>query len=354
MESRKDPRGGRPLRAAVFGVGALATTLALASASFAQQSPFSTQPTPPSSGAFTLPAPGRPGQTLRPGESPTGSTPALTPLRSTPGAGPVVAPGSTLPPPLPPPEGGGPPPPSTDASTSRRAVKLPPRPLVAPPLAAEPTEPIPQVDPVVLKAGLTVTLRVCQVLPADGFSAGERLLNSRPAIQEGDRFLAEVIDPCPPQPSLLGGVVTSITPPGHFGRPGYVGLQMTQLVRTDAGKTEMLPWRMDMADRRFSAKMRRVLLSALLGLEGAGTGASVGAQYAGGNMAFIGGGMGIGAIVGMGYASLQRGTEANLEPGDTFEIVVGTTDYRPVSREWQTILYPAADADGKAKHKRTR
>jgi hypothetical protein len=63
-------------------------------------------------------------------------------------------------------------------------------------------------------------------------------------------------------------------------------------------------------------------------------------------MAFIGGAMGIGAIVGMGYASFQRGTEANLEPGDTFEIVVGTADYRPVSREWQTILYPAANPSG--------
>jgi hypothetical protein len=63
-------------------------------------------------------------------------------------------------------------------------------------------------------------------------------------------------------------------------------------------------------------------------------------------MSFIGGGMGIGALVGMGYATFQRGLEANLESGDTFEIVVGTTDYRPVSREWQTILYPAADTSG--------
>ena len=40
-----------------------------------------------------------------------------------------------------------------------------------------------------------------------------------------------------------------------------------------------------------------------------------------------------------------------LAPGDTFEIRVGTTQYRPVSREWQTILYPAGDAGGeKRKH----
>jgi hypothetical protein len=63
-------------------------------------------------------------------------------------------------------------------------------------------------------------------------------------------------------------------------------------------------------------------------------------------MAFIGGGLGIGALVGLGYASFQRGVEAALEPGDTFQITVGTTQYRPVSREWQTILYPAADAGG--------
>jgi hypothetical protein len=40
---------------------------------------------------------------------------------------------------------------------------------------------------------------------------------------------------------------------------------------------------------------------------------------------------------------LQRGTEPNLEPGDTFEVVVGTTCYRLIPREGQTILYPAAN-----------
>jgi hypothetical protein len=125
---------------------------------------------------------------------------------------------------------------------------------------------------------------------------------------------------------------------------------MVQLVQANEGRTGWVPWRMDMADRRFSTRMRRILLSTLLGLEGAGTGASVGAQFSGGNMAFIGGGMGIGAIAGFGYASFQRGTEANFEPGDTFEIVVGSTSSRPVPREWQTILYPAAEPSaGKVK-----
>jgi hypothetical protein len=243
-------------------------------------------------------------------------------------------------------------PPLSESASPIRASELTPPPAVAPRLHAGPTAPAPGVSPVVLKKGMTVTLRVCQVVPSDGLTASERLLNSRPAIQPGDRFLADLIDPRPPLPALVGGVVTSITPPGRFGRPGYVGLQMTQLVQTDEGKTDWIPWRMDMADRRFATRMRRVLLSTLLGLEGAGTGASIGAQFFGGNMAFIGGGMGIGALVGVGYATFQRGVEANLEPGDTFEIMVGTTDFRPVSREWQTILYPAADtSSGKVKKK---
>jgi hypothetical protein len=343
MQSREEPRESRLKRAVVVGAWVLATTWNLAAVSSAQQSPF-TQPSPRSSGSFSLPPPSPPRRDAtptRPGESMTRPAAPLSPLRPPPGTD------STLPLALPLPllrDGTAPPLPN--GATSPHAEKLPPKPGVAPPMAAAPTGPISKVEPVVLKAGLTVTLRVCQVLPIDGYTAGERLLNSRPAIQEGDRFLAEVIDPCPPHPALVGGVVTKITEPGRFGRPGFVSMKMTQLVQTNQGGTEWLPWRMDMADRRFATRMRRVMLSTLLGLEGAGTGASVGVQYAGGNMAFIGGAMGIGAIVGMGYASFQRGTEANLEPGDTFEIVVGTTDYRPVSREWQTILYPAANPGG--------
>lgn len=211
-----------------------------------------------------------------------------------------------------------------------------------PPLNASPTAPAPHVDPVVLREGQCVTLRVCQVIPADGLTAGERLLNSRPAIQPGDGFLAELIDPRPDYPVLVGGTVTEIIEPGHFGKPGYVKLRMTQLVQTTDGGSAWVPWRLDTADRRFTTHMRRIMLNLLLGLEGAGTGASVGSQFFGGNMVFIGGGMGIGALVGIGYASFRRGTEANLEPGDMFEITVGSTKLRPISREWQTILYPAA------------
>jgi len=239
----------------------------------------------------------------------------------------------------------------SEGTKPSHAPKLPPAPTIMPPLNAAPTAPGPRAAPFLLKPGRDVTLRVAQVLPADGLTSGERLLNGRPAIQPGDCFLAEIIDPCPPFPILVGGTVTKITEPGHFGKPGYVSLQMTQLVQDAGGNRGVVPWRMDLADKRFTTKMRRVLLSTLLGLEGAGTGASIGAQFSGGNMAFIGGGMGIGALVGMGYASFQRGTEANLEPGDTFGITVGTTQYRPVSREWQTILYPAGipTTGGKAK-----
>jgi hypothetical protein len=232
-----------------------------------------------------------------------------------------------------------------------RSSSLPPAPAVAPPLTAAPTGPVPRQAPVLLHVGEKVMLRVCQMLPADGLSAGERLLNSRMPLQPGDRFLAEVIAPLPPHPVLVGGTVTNITRPGWFGRPGYVTLQMSQLVQTIEGQTAPVPWQLDLADRRFATRMRRVLLTALFGAEGIGAGASVGAQMSSGNMGFIGGGMGIGLLVGLGYASFQRGTEASLEPGDTFEIAVGSMNYRPVSREWQTILYPAVDPTSRRRNK---
>jgi len=242
------------------------------------------------------------------------------------------------------------PPPRPEASIPPQ--KLPQAPSVLPPLQAAPTAPVPHVEPVLLRGGDRVTLRISQVLPADHLSPGERLLNSRPPLQPGDRFLAEVIEPLPPYPVLVGGMVTTITKPGWFGRPGYLTFQMTQLVQTVEGQSGLVPWQLDLADRRLASRMRRALITTLLGMEGIGEGASVGSQFIPGNMAFIGGGMGIGLLVGLGYASFQRGSEANLEPGDTFQIVVGSTRYRPVSREGQTLLYPAADANrGRGKKK---
>jgi len=338
--------GGVRLGALGVGIGLAFGLVAPAAA----QSPFTGPPS--RTGSFGIPRASAPSDRTPP-PRPPGTTPPAAGSRLAPLPG-AAAP-TDLPEPLPAeelPEALG-----VDTSPSGEAPTrtgiLPPRPYVAPPLAAAPTGPVPRAEPIVLRAGMEATLRITQVIPADGFSSGERLLNSRPALQPGDHFLAELVDPCPPSPILVGGTVTRITPPGRFGRPGYVSLQLTQLVQNAEGEEGWLPWRMDMADRRFTTKMRRVLLTAMLGVEGVATGASIGSQFHTANMAFIGAGMGIGALVGFGYATLQRGVEANLEPGDMFQIVVGTTEYRPIAREWQTILHPAAEPSvGKSKKHR--
>ena len=225
--------------------------------------------------------------------------------------------------------------------SSARADELPPPPLVAPPLTATPTDPIPPPHLALLRPGEAVTLRVLQVIPPDGLSPGERLLNGRNPILPGDRFLAEVIEPPCDAPALVGGAVTKVVRPGWFGRPGYVTLQISQLVQTVDGKDQIQPWRINTEDRQLATRMRRAMLTALLGLEGAGVGASLGAQALQANELWIAGGAGAGLLLGLGYSSFQRGSEASLEPGDTFRIVVGTMSYKPVSKEWQTILYPA-------------
>ncbi|HZV06263.1 MAG TPA: hypothetical protein VE999_14385 [Gemmataceae bacterium] len=196
----------------------------------------------------------------------------------------------------------------------------------------------------VLRQGEAITLRIRQVLPADGLSPGERLLNSRQPIQPGDRFLAEIIDPPCSPPALVGGSVTGTTPPGWFGRPGSVTLQLSQLVERVDGQTRLLPWQIDLADRRLSTQARRILLTALFGLEGAGLGAVIGAQtgVTPKKILPVSAGAGVGLILGLGYASFQRGREPILEPGDTFRLIVGTTSCQPLPRDLQTILYPAA------------
>jgi hypothetical protein len=215
-----------------------------------------------------------------------------------------------------------------------------PTPWVSPPLAAAPTDPAPGPPlPAPLAAGQAVTLRVLQVLPADGLSPGERLLNGCRDIRPGDRFVAEVIDPPCPQALLVGGKVTKIVKPGWFGRPGYVAVEFIQLAQAPGAPPAS--WPVDLADRRWSERLRRTLIAALLTTDGVIAGASIGAQLSQGHPTFISGGMGVGAVVGLAYASLQRGVEARLEPGDTFRIVVGTCHYRPIPGDWQTILYPA-------------
>jgi hypothetical protein len=185
------------------------------------------------------------------------------------------------------------------------------------------------------------------VIPRDGLSPGDRVLNGLPPLVPGDRLLAEVIAPGPHVPALLGGTVARIDPPGKFGKPGRVALELGQLVTFNDGRSAMVPWVFDLEDRRFNVRMRRRILLALFALEGVGVGASVGAQLAGGNNPFfVGGGAGVGLLSGIGYASLMPGRQATLEPGETFQVKVGTLSYRPVAPAAPLELYPARSRSG--------
>ena len=153
----------------------------------------------------------------------------------------------------------------------------------------------------------------------------------------------------------MGGTIVKVAPPGKFGRPGRLTLQMTQVVENRDGTSRPVPWLFDTEDRRFSTRAQRRLLTSLMGLEGASVGASLGSQLLGpasANPVMVSGGAGIGLILGLGYASFRRGVEANLEQGDTFEVVVGTTSYRPVPRTVLTTLFPAPDPSKPGKGKR--
>lgn len=237
-------------------------------------------------------------------------------------------------------------------SESPKNPELPPAPLVAPALTAAPTAPLPPPPPALLRPGETVTLRVLQVLPADGLSPGERLLNGRNPILPGDRFVAEVIEPHCTGPALVGGSVAKVVRPGWFGRPGYVTLQLAQLIQMVDGKIQQAPWQISTQDQQLAARMRRALLTALISGEWAVVGASAGAQdLVLHNGLWVGSAAAMGLALGIGLASLQHGTEGSLEPGDTFRIVVGTLKYQAVPKDWQTILYPAADP-GKRKIRR--
>ncbi len=199
-----------------------------------------------------------------------------------------------------------------------------------------------------------MTLRIRQVFPSDWFSPGERLLNGRPPIQPGDHFLAEVVKPPSIPQVLVGGTIVKVSPPRRFGRPGRITLEVAQLVESPDGKSQAIPWQFDTEDRSFATRRHRALLTALLGVEGAGVGASLGSQWSASVMKIpiiVGGSAGAGLIVGLGYASLQRGAEATLEPGDSFEVEVGTTTYRPLPRTALLNLYPAPDpSHHKGKH----
>ena len=179
-------------------------------------------------------------------------------------------------------------------------------------------------------------------------SPGDRVLNGLPTIVPGDRVLAEVLAPGSHPAALVGGTVARVAPPRRFGKPGKVTLQLGQLVTQGAGQSVLVPWVFDLEDRRFNVQMRRKVLLALFAAEGAGVGASVGSQLSGGNNPyFIGGGAGVGLISGIGYASLMPGREATLEPGDTFQVEVGSLSYRPLPTSPPLPLHPVPDATRK-------
>jgi hypothetical protein len=219
------------------------------------------------------------------------------------------------------------------ASAQSEAPIVPPAPE-PPPAASEIAR---------LRPGETVTLRVRQVIPCDGLTSGERLLSGRPALVPGDRVVAEVVQPGVHPPALIGGTIVQIAPPRRFAKPGRVTLQLGQLVQTAPGSSALVPWIFDLEDRRFNVQMRRRVLLALFAAEGAGIGMSLGAQAGPGNPAYLGLGAGVGLLAGIGYASLMPGRAASLEPGDTFEITVGTLSYRPLAPSPPLALHPAPD-----------
>jgi hypothetical protein len=117
---------------------------------------------------------------------------------------------------------------------------------------------------------------------------------------------------------------------------------MTQIVEKPDGTSDFVPWLWSTEDRRHKTLAERAALTALFGLEGAMFGAGMAAQVAPKRSpVWIGGGTAAGVIVGLGYAGIRRGVEASLEQGDMFEIVVGTTSYRPIPRASLTTVYPA-------------
>ena len=96
--------------------------------------------------------------------------------------------------------------------------------------------------------------------------------------------------------------------------------------------------------------MRRRLTLALFAAEGAGIGASLGAQAGPSSPAYLGLGAGVGLLTGIGYASLMPAGEASLEPRHhTFRITVGTLSYRPLSLSPPLSLHPAPDSAKRTK-----
>jgi len=207
-----------------------------------------------------------------------------------------------------------------------------------------------------LTPGAKVNLRVRQVIPVDGLSRGERMLNGQHPIKAGDVFTAELPGPAEQPSIILVGCVEEVTPPGRFGRSGKISVKLAWPF--DPAGNQSDSWGFDVEDQRFtSAHKRRAIMSLFL-VEGFALGASVGSNLDHGKSAATLGGGGVGLLLGIAYASLQPGQAASLEPGDTLAVVVGTTDARKLPPESPLKVFPAHEPEKekqmKNKHNRRR
>lgn len=196
--------------------------------------------------------------------------------------------------------------------------------------------------------GTKVNLYVRQVIPIDGLSRGERMLNGEHPIKAGDAFTAEW--PVSPgrSPIILAGCVSEVIPPRRFGRPGKVSVKIAWPF--DASGKQ---WSFDIEDQRFSSAQKRRAITSLFLAEGFILGASVGANLDHGKSAATLGGAGVGMVLGLAYASLQPGQAASLEPGDTLAVVVGSTEARKLPPEVPLRIYPVHEPEeGKHAHGR--
>jgi hypothetical protein len=202
-----------------------------------------------------------------------------------------------------------------------------------------------------LTPGSKAVLRVRQVVPVDGLSRGERLLNGRPPLRAGDVFTAELVGPAGRPPLILAGCVASVTPPGRFGRPGQVSVKIAWPL--DPAGDRPGRWGFDVEDQRFTSAQRRRAITTLFLAEGFALGASVGTTLNRGQAAATLGGGGVGLLLGVAYASLQPGQAASLEPGDTLAVVVGTTAAKKLPPDAPLTVFPAREPEDE-KHERKK
>jgi hypothetical protein len=188
--------------------------------------------------------------------------------------------------------------------------------------------------------GTKVNLHVRQVIPGDGLSRGERMLNGDHPVKPGDVFTAEWPVAPGESPIILAGCVNEVVPPRRFGRPGSISVQIAWPF--DASGNQ---WSFDIEDQRFTSAQKRRAITALFLAEGFALGASVGSNIDQGKSGATLGGGGVGMVLGLAYASLQPGQAASLEPGDTLEVVVGSSEVRKLPPEVPLKVYPAHEPE---------